>query len=200
MTTRIAILLRSARQQRRDRGRARRNRCRGARRHLQPGRPGRLRRAAPTRRSPSSASGASPRSWATMTTASASIATIAAAPTRTGEQARGSNPSSGPDVTTPENKAYLRTCCRDPLRGRGQTLPSGARLPRRMNEYLFEDRDPRSLARIAQGAEADVLVFGHTHKPWVREIEGCCSSMTGVSASRRMAIPAPPGRCSRWRP
>ncbi len=44
--------------------------------------------------------------------------------------------------------------------------------PRRMNEYLFEDRDPRSLARIAQGAEADVLVFGHTHKPWVREIEG----------------------------
>ena len=41
-----------------------------------------------------------------------------------------------------------------------------------MNEYLFEDRDPRSLARIAQGAETDVLVFGHTHKPWVREIEG----------------------------
>src|SRR5918993_3941341 len=35
----------------------------------------------------------------------------------------------------------------------------------------FSDRDPRSLARIAQGAETDVLVFGHTHKPWVREIE-----------------------------
>jgi predicted phosphodiesterase len=41
-----------------------------------------------------------------------------------------------------------------------------------MNEYLFEDRDPRSLARIAHGADTDVLVFGHTHKPWVREIEG----------------------------
>jgi predicted phosphodiesterase len=41
-----------------------------------------------------------------------------------------------------------------------------------MNEYLFEDRDPRSLARIARGADADVLVFGHTHKPWIREIAG----------------------------
>jgi predicted phosphodiesterase len=40
-----------------------------------------------------------------------------------------------------------------------------------MNEYLFEDRDPRSLARIARGADADVLVFGHTHRPWVRTIE-----------------------------
>jgi predicted phosphodiesterase len=41
-----------------------------------------------------------------------------------------------------------------------------------MNEYLFEDRDPRSLPRIARGADTDVLVFGHTDKPWVREIEG----------------------------
>ena len=44
--------------------------------------------------------------------------------------------------------------------------------PRRMNEYLFADRDPRSLERIAAGANCDVLVFGHTHKPWVREIAG----------------------------
>jgi predicted phosphodiesterase len=28
------------------------------------------------------------------------------------------------------------------------------------------------LARIAQGADTDVLVFRHTHRPWVREIEG----------------------------
>ena len=41
-----------------------------------------------------------------------------------------------------------------------------------MNEYLFEDRDPRSLERIAAGADCDVLLFGHTHKPWVREIGG----------------------------
>ena len=75
--------------------------------------------------------------------------------------------------TTEENKAYLRTLVseiRFEAGGRRVRLVHGS--PRRMNEYLFEDRDPRSLARIAQGADADVLVFGHTHKPWVREIEG----------------------------
>jgi putative phosphoesterase len=74
--------------------------------------------------------------------------------------------------TTEENKAYLRTLLpeiRFEAEGKRFRLVHGS--PRRMNEYLFEDRDPRSLARIAQGAEAGVLVFGHTHKPWVREIE-----------------------------
>jgi putative phosphoesterase len=75
-------------------------------------------------------------------------------------------------VTTDENKAYLRTLVpeiRFEAEGKRFLLVHGS--PRRMNEYLFEDRDPRTLARIAQGAEAEVLVFGHTHKPWVREIE-----------------------------
>jgi putative phosphoesterase len=77
------------------------------------------------------------------------------------------------DVTTPENKAYLRTLLpeiRFEAEGKQFRLVHGS--PRRMNEYLFADRDPRSLARIAQGADAEVLVFGHTHQPWVREIEG----------------------------
>jgi putative phosphoesterase len=75
-------------------------------------------------------------------------------------------------ATTEANKANLRTLLpeiRFEAEGKRFRLVHGS--PRRMNEYLFEDRDPRSLARIAQGAEADVLVFGHTHKPWVREIE-----------------------------
>ena len=75
--------------------------------------------------------------------------------------------------TTAENKAYLRTLLpeiRFEAEGKRFRLVHGS--PRGMNEYLFADRDPRSLARIAQGAEADVLVFGHTHQPWVREIEG----------------------------
>jgi putative phosphoesterase len=76
-------------------------------------------------------------------------------------------------VTTPENKAYLRTLLpeiRIEAEGKRFRLVHGS--PRRMNEYLFADRDSRSLARIAQGADADVLVFGHTHQPWVRTIEG----------------------------
>ena len=38
--------------------------------------------------------------------------------------------------------------------------------PRRVNEYLFEDRGDRSLGRVIEGAGADVLCFGHTHKPF----------------------------------
>jgi putative phosphoesterase len=40
--------------------------------------------------------------------------------------------------------------------------------PRRVNEYLFEDREERSLLRIMQDAEADIMCFGHTHKPYHR--------------------------------
>lgn len=40
--------------------------------------------------------------------------------------------------------------------------------PRRINEYLFEDRDEKSLLRIMQDAHADILCFGHTHKPYHR--------------------------------
>jgi putative phosphoesterase len=40
--------------------------------------------------------------------------------------------------------------------------------PRKINEYLFEDRDEKSLYRIMQQADADVMCFGHTHKPFHR--------------------------------
>jgi len=76
-------------------------------------------------------------------------------------------------VTTDENKAYLRTLpfdLRFAAACRRVRLVHGS--PRKINEYLFEDRDERSLERIAQSAEADVLVFGHTHRPWHRVIAG----------------------------
>lgn len=38
--------------------------------------------------------------------------------------------------------------------------------PRRINEYLFEDRPDRSLVRMMETAGADVMLFGHTHKPY----------------------------------
>jgi putative phosphoesterase len=39
--------------------------------------------------------------------------------------------------------------------------------PRKVNEYLFEDKPARTFERIAALADCDVLVFGHTHKPWI---------------------------------
>src|SRR6266536_327945 len=44
--------------------------------------------------------------------------------------------------------------------------------PRKVNEYLFEDKPARLYERLAAAEEADTLVFGHTHKPWVHEYGG----------------------------
>ncbi|MFN5829657.1 MAG: metallophosphoesterase family protein [Bacteroidota bacterium] len=43
--------------------------------------------------------------------------------------------------------------------------------PRKINEYLFEDRDPKSMLRLLEQSHADVLFFGHTHKPYHRIFE-----------------------------
>jgi putative phosphoesterase len=44
--------------------------------------------------------------------------------------------------------------------------------PRKVNEYLFEDKPARLYERLAAAEDADVLAFGHTHKPWVHEYGG----------------------------
>ena len=43
--------------------------------------------------------------------------------------------------------------------------------PRKINEYLFEDRPEASLLRIMNDAKADILCFGHTHKPYHRSLQ-----------------------------
>jgi predicted phosphodiesterase len=40
--------------------------------------------------------------------------------------------------------------------------------PRKINEYLFEDREEKSMLRIMKDADADIMCFGHTHKPYHR--------------------------------
>lgn len=71
------------------------------------------------------------------------------------------------------NKIWLRGLLREfRLEVAGLRLRVVHGSPRRINEYLFEDRDEASLKRIARSADCDVLVFGHTHKPWTRDIAG----------------------------
>lgn len=77
------------------------------------------------------------------------------------------------EIIKDEQRAYLRT------------LPAHIRLeyqlnndkrnvlfvhgsPRKVNEYLFEDRDEKSMLRIMEQADADILCFGHTHQPYHR--------------------------------
>lgn len=77
------------------------------------------------------------------------------------------------EIVRPEERKYL------------STLPAHIRLefqlnndklnlllvhgsPRKINEYLFEDREEKSMLRIMQEADADIMCFGHTHKPYHR--------------------------------
>jgi predicted phosphodiesterase len=44
--------------------------------------------------------------------------------------------------------------------------------PRKVNEYLFEDKPASLYERLANAEEAQVMVFGHTHKPWIHAYGG----------------------------
>jgi putative phosphoesterase len=76
-------------------------------------------------------------------------------------------------IVKPDERKYLRS------------LPSHIRLsyllsddkfnlllvhgsPRKINEYLFVDREEKSLLRILEEADAHIMCFGHTHKPYHR--------------------------------
>lgn len=69
--------------------------------------------------------------------------------------------------TTADNKAFLRTLpAHIPVQlGELQVLLVHGS-PRKVNEYLFEDRPDEYFERIMDAAKADVLVCGHTHLPY----------------------------------
>jgi putative phosphoesterase len=71
------------------------------------------------------------------------------------------------------NKTFLRTLAKEirfDADGRRILLVHGS--PRKMNEYLFEDRPLSSFERLAATSNAGVIVFGHTHKPYVKIVNG----------------------------
>jgi predicted phosphodiesterase len=74
-------------------------------------------------------------------------------------------------AATEETRAYLRT-----LEDRFVLeTPAGELLavhgsPRRINEYLFEDRPEHAMARMAEENPFRAILFGHTHMPYAREV------------------------------
>jgi len=73
---------------------------------------------------------------------------------------------------TAENKAFLRTLqheIRFDADGKRALLVHGS--PRKINEYLFEDRPLSSFQRLAASSNADIIVYGHTHKPYTRLVD-----------------------------
>jgi putative phosphoesterase len=77
------------------------------------------------------------------------------------------------ELINDENRAYLRTL---PAHIRVEFQLNKHRLnlllvhgsPRKINEYLFEDRAEKSMIRIMEQADADIMCFGHTHQPYHR--------------------------------
>jgi predicted phosphodiesterase len=79
--------------------------------------------------------------------------------------------------TSPENKAWLRELPREirlEVEGWRVLLCHGS--PRSTTEYLFETRSEGYLKQFTPGgkddAHADVVVFGHTHVPYHRSVNG----------------------------
>jgi putative phosphoesterase len=74
---------------------------------------------------------------------------------------------------TAENKAFLRTLVKEirfEADGKRLLLVHGS--PRKINEYLFEDRPVSSFQRLAASSDADIIVFGHTHRPYTKLVDG----------------------------
>ncbi len=75
--------------------------------------------------------------------------------------------------TTLGNKAFLRGLSPQiQCEAEGQRVLLVHGSPRKMNEYLFEDRPISSFQRLAASSNADIIVFGHTHKPYVKNVDG----------------------------
>lgn len=80
------------------------------------------------------------------------------------------------EIIKPEERQYLRTL---PAHIRVEFQLNEDKLnlllvhgsPRKINEYLFEDREEKSLLRIMKDADANIMCFGHTHKPYHRILE-----------------------------
>ena len=108
-----------------------------------------------------------------MIRASAATATTVAAPTKPRLTAHAANcrlPGRTP-TRLPKTKRFCARCPRhipvqlDDLR---VLLVHGS--PRKVNEYMFEDRSDDYFERLLDAADVDVIVCGHTHLPYHKRL------------------------------
>ncbi|MEX0685003.1 MAG: metallophosphoesterase family protein [Balneolales bacterium] len=80
------------------------------------------------------------------------------------------------EIIKEENRAYLKSLpahlrVEYGVNGNPWDLLLVHGSPRKINEYLFEDRPVKSLLRMMDKAGAHIMAFGHTHKPYHKIIE-----------------------------
>lgn len=72
-----------------------------------------------------------------------------------------------------ENREFLRALPKElrlEVAGRQVLVVHGS--PRRLNEYLYEDVSEEYLKELLDESNADILICGHTHKPYHRVVWG----------------------------
>ena len=75
------------------------------------------------------------------------------------------------EAVTTEVKAYLRTLeDHFVLKTPGGDILAVHGSPRRINEYLFEDRPASAMERMAREYPYPAILFGHTHLPYARPL------------------------------
>ncbi|MCX6364685.1 MAG: metallophosphoesterase family protein [Actinobacteria bacterium] len=74
-------------------------------------------------------------------------------------------------VASDEVKAYLRTLeDHFTLQASGGEILAVHGSPRRINEYLFEDRPASAMERMSREYPYPAILFGHTHVPYARRV------------------------------
>ena len=77
------------------------------------------------------------------------------------------------EQTTQENKDFLKALpLQIRLEGSRPTIMMVHGSPRKINEYLYQDRPLATFTRIARLAGTDFLLFGHTHLPYEKHVSG----------------------------
>lgn len=79
------------------------------------------------------------------------------------------------EIITPDNRQYLKLL---PSQFRIEFHSKESKMnillvhgsPRKINEYLFEDRSDENFLKLMNNAGADIMFFGHTHKPFHKTI------------------------------
>lgn len=100
------------------------------------------------------------------------------------------------EKVTPENKTYLRHLpARISLTIDGKKILMVHGSPRKINEYLFEDRPAASIIRMFEAEKVDIITCGHTHLPYIHDlmVEEGFETVTGADGQQSSRI-KPGGR------
>ncbi len=84
------------------------------------------------------------------------------------------------DSLSKKNRKYLRFLCQEirmKVKGKRILLTHGS--PASNEEHLTPDTPEKRLRKLAQMAKADVIICGHSHQPFARQVDGVWFINTG---------------------